>query len=87
MKKLTATQAARRFSRVLDMMEKGTEEIIIVRNNHMVAKLIPGAPQMTALEALGDLHRTLPDEEGRRWLQDAKKLRRRWKDEARDPWE
>ncbi len=86
MKVMTATQAARSFSRMLDMMEKGGEEIVIMRNNHPVAKLIPGAPYTTALEALADLYRTLPDDEGERWLADAKKLDRRWKKEARDPW-
>jgi antitoxin (DNA-binding transcriptional repressor) of toxin-antitoxin stability system len=86
MKKITATQAARSFSRVLDMMENGTEEIVIVRNDHPVAKLVPGTPQMTALEALSDLYRTLPDQEGAGWLRDAKKRDRRWRKEARDPW-
>ena len=86
MKRITATEAARSFSRVLDMMENGTEEIVIVRNDHPVAKLVPGTPQMTALEALSDLYRTLPDQEGASWLKDSKKRDRRWRKEARDPW-
>ena len=86
MKTITATEAARSFSRVLDMMENGTEEIVIVRNDRPVAKLVPGTPQMTALEALSDLYRTLPDQEGASWLKDAKKRDRRWRKEARDPW-
>jgi antitoxin (DNA-binding transcriptional repressor) of toxin-antitoxin stability system len=87
MKTVTATQAARNFSRLLDTLENGSEEIIIVRNKHAIAKLVPGAPQLTALEALADLHRTLPDEDGKRWLDDARKADRQWRKERRDPWE
>jgi antitoxin (DNA-binding transcriptional repressor) of toxin-antitoxin stability system len=87
MKKMTATEAARGFSRVLDMLENGTEEIVIIRNDRPVAKLVPGTPQMTALEALSDLYRTLPDEEGRRWLKDLQKRDRSWKREVRNRWE
>jgi prevent-host-death family protein len=83
---VTATEAARNFSRVLDMLEHGTEEIIVVRNNHPVAKLVPGAPRMTALEALADLYRTLPDREGAAWLKASRKMDRRLRRQIRDPW-
>ena len=86
MRTITATEAARNFSRVLDMLEHGTEEIVVVRNNHPVAKLVPGAPRMTALEALGDLHRTLPDREGAAWLKASRKMDRRLRRQIRDPW-
>lgn len=85
-KTVTATEAARNFSRILDMLEHGSEEIIVLRNNHPVAKLIPGAPRMTALEALGDLYRTLPEDEGARWLKDAASLDRPLRRQVRDPW-
>ena len=86
MRTVTATEAARNFSRVLDMLEHGTEEIVVVRNNHPVAKLVPGAPRMTALEALADLHRTLPDHEGAAWLKASRKMDRRLRRQIRDPW-
>ena len=86
MKTLTATEAARNFSKVLDMLEHGSEEIIILRNNHPVAKLVPGAPRRTALEALSDLYRVLPDEEGTAWLRDASRVDRRLRGQVRDPW-
>ena len=86
MKTITATEAARNFSRVLDMLEHGSEEIVVLRNNHPVAKLIPGAPRMTALEALADLYRTLPDDEGSAWLKDAGKLDQSLRRQVRDPW-
>ena len=84
MRTISATEAARNFSRVLDLLEHESEEIIVVRNKQPVAKLVPGAPRLTALEALADLYRTLPDKEGARWLGDSRRVERRRR--MRDPW-
>lgn len=86
MKTLTATEVSRNFSRVLDELERGGEEIVIVRGRHPVAKMVPGAPRLTAIEALGDLYRTLDDAEGRAWLEDMREADRPLRHEARDPW-
>ena len=86
MRTVTATEAARSFSRMLDLLEHQSEEIVVLRNNHPVAKLVPGAPRMTALEALADLYRTLPDEEGAAWLEDVGRMDRRLGKQLRDPW-
>jgi len=86
MKTLTATEVSRHFSRVLDELERGEDEIVIVRGKHPIAKLVPGAPRMTALEALGDLYRTLDDAEGRAWLEDVAGADRALRREVRDPW-
>ena len=86
MNTLTATEAARNFSRVSDMLEHGSEEIVVVRNNHPVAKLVPAAPRLTAQEALGDLYRTLPDAEGACWLKNARKMGRSPRRKLREPW-
>lgn len=84
---MTATEVVRGFSRLLDKLEHGGEEIVIVRNNHPIAKLTPGAPRMNAIEALGDLYGTLDDHEGTAWLEDIRKGDRMIAAEARDPWE
>jgi len=84
---MTATEVVRGFSRLLDKLEHGGEEIVIVRNNHPIAKLTPGAPRMNAIEALGDLYGTLDDHEGTSWLKDIRKGDRMIAAEARDPWE
>ena len=86
MRTITATEAARNFSRLLDLLESGTEEIVVVRNNQPVAKLVPGSPRLTALEALADLYRTIPDKEGGAWLRAASKMDRRLRKQVRDPW-
>jgi antitoxin (DNA-binding transcriptional repressor) of toxin-antitoxin stability system len=78
---MTATEVGRNFIRVLDSLERSAEEIVILRGSHPVARMVPGAPRMTALEALDDLHRTLDDADGEAWLADivgADRRRRRW---------
>ena len=86
MKTLTATALARNISRVLDRIEHESDEVVIVRHRHPIARLIPGAPVMTALEALGDLYRTLPDDEGAHWLRDSRRRGGKLSTETRDPW-
>jgi antitoxin (DNA-binding transcriptional repressor) of toxin-antitoxin stability system len=86
MKTMTATEVSRNFSRVLDTLERGDEEIVVLRGRHPVARMVPGAPRMTALEALGDLYRTLDDAEGEVWLEDMAGADRRLGREVRDPW-
>ncbi|MFZ5511160.1 MAG: type II toxin-antitoxin system Phd/YefM family antitoxin [Pseudomonadota bacterium] len=85
MKTVTATELARNFRQYLDQVEYQGEELIVVRNRHQVAKIIPGPATMTALEALADLYRTLPEDAGRDWLQDSRVGGTA--DELRDPWD
>jgi len=62
MKRKSATEVARNFSAVLDALERDQEEIILVRNQRQVARLIPEAASQDALAVFGDLYRTLDDE-------------------------
>lgn len=68
------------------MVEFKREELIVVRNNHEVARIIPGPATMTALEAMADIYRTLPDEAARGWLKDSRSAEKKLTDEVRDPW-
>ena len=86
MKALTASELARNLRRVLDGLEHGREEVVIMRNKRAVARLLPGGPLMTATEAMSDLYRTLPDAEGAAWLEDARGADASLKKELRDPW-
>jgi antitoxin (DNA-binding transcriptional repressor) of toxin-antitoxin stability system len=86
MRILTATEISRNFSRVLDELARGGEEVVVMRGKHPVAKMVPGALRLTALEVLADLYRTLDDAEGRAWLKDVAKADRQVKKEMRDPW-
>ena len=46
---------------MLDALERDQEEIVFVRNQRQVARLIPEAPRQDALSVFGDLYRTLDD--------------------------
>lgn len=83
---VTATELARNFREMLDRVEFKHEELLIVRNNHEVARMIPGPAAMTALEAMSDIYRTLPDDEGKDWLRDGRKMKEKISDKVRDPW-
>jgi len=88
-KTVTATELARNLRRVLDRLAIEGEEIVIERNHEQVARLVPGPAQQTALEAMADLYRTLPEDAAATWEADSRKGR--WKGNRldrglRDPW-
>lgn len=72
MKVITATELARNLSQVLDKLAASGEEVIVERNHRQVARIIPGPARQTALEAMSDLHRTLPDAAAAGWLRDSR---------------
>ncbi len=86
MKMVTATDLARNFSAFLDQLEHRQEELIVVRNNQQVARIIPGTGRMTALEAMADLYRTIPEGAAVDWVKDARNGGKKLKNTVRDPW-
>jgi prevent-host-death family protein len=89
MKTLSATEVARNFSAVLDALERDQEEVILVRNQRPVARLVPEAPRQDALSVFGDLYRTLDDETADALsaaLTSVRKSRRGRVSELRNPW-
>jgi hypothetical protein len=73
----------------LDRLVIEGEEIVIERNREQVARLLPGPARQTALEAMADLYRTLPEDAAATWEADSRKGR--WKGSrldkgVRDPW-
>ena len=89
MKTLTVTEFARNFSAVMDGVEAEQEEIVVVRNNKAIARLIPEPPAQTAMEVLGDLYRTLDDETADALaaaINGGKKTRHGTVSELRNPW-
>lgn len=67
MKTITATELARNLSDVLDTLSRDGTEVLIERNRKSVAKLVPAPGRQTALQALADLYRTLPEEAAAGW--------------------
>ena len=87
MKTITATELARNLRQVLDSLAAGGGEIIIERNQQMVARILPGTARQTALEAMADLYRTLPEHAAAGWLEDGRRaFATRLDKDVRDPW-
>lgn len=90
MKRITATDLARNLSRVLDKLSTDGEEILIERNSRAVAYLKAAPVEQNALEAMGDLYRTLPEEAAKGLQADIKSGRFRGatlEKGVRDPWD
>ena len=88
-KTLSVTDVARNFSAVLDAVEHDQEEIVLVRNQRHVARLVPEAPRQDALSVFGDLYRTIDDETAEALsaaMASRRKSRRGRVAELRDPW-
>ena len=83
---MTATELARNLSTVLDRLEYGNEEFIVTRSRHPVARLVPGAARMTAMEAFADLFGAISEDEGADWLNDCAAADRSAREDLRDPW-
>jgi prevent-host-death family protein len=85
MQTITATDLSRNFRVMLNKVEFQHEELIIVRNNVPIARLVPGPATMTAAEAFGDLYRGLPQQAGEHWLADSRSGDA-LEGEVRNPW-
>jgi hypothetical protein len=57
---------------MLENLEFRGEEIILTRSRHKIARIIPGSPPLTALQAMGDQYRTLPDDVGAAWAAESR---------------
>lgn len=83
---MSASELARNLKKVLDRLEQGGEEIVVIRNNHPIARMLPGGPHRTALEAMADLHRTLSPGAAEGWVEDGR-LPRTIADDERLSWD
>ena len=60
---------------------------MIERNHQMVARILPGSARQTALEAMADLYRTLPEDAAAGWLESGRQaFASRLDKDVRDPW-
>jgi antitoxin (DNA-binding transcriptional repressor) of toxin-antitoxin stability system len=86
MRQVTATELARNLRDVLDRVEFRREAHLVCRNQHPIARIIPGPAHQTALEAMEDLYRTLPEEAAEGWVRDSRTAIRDRLGELKDPW-
>ncbi len=90
MKTVLVAEAVRNFSAVLVSLESEQEEILLVRNDHPVARLVPEPESMDALGVFGDLHGTLDDEtasEMVRGIEDSRSKSNMTINQLRNPWD
>jgi antitoxin (DNA-binding transcriptional repressor) of toxin-antitoxin stability system len=89
MKTLTVAEAARKLSSVVEELERDQEEVVLVRENQKVARLVPEPPSQNALEVLGDLYRGLDGETADalvKAIDGTRKGKGRTLKSLRDPW-
>jgi hypothetical protein len=68
-------------------MARDGQAVAIERNRQQVARLVPGPVHQTALEAMADLYRTLPEDAAVGWEADSRLVTTgSLAEEARDPW-
>ncbi len=72
MTKMTVTEFSRNLSSIFDRIEHNNEEIILIRNKHQIARIIPGPAHLHAIEAMSDLYGTLPESAGNDWENDSR---------------
>jgi antitoxin (DNA-binding transcriptional repressor) of toxin-antitoxin stability system len=71
MREITATEAAKRFSDLLDAVEHHGESFVVVRHGHAVASIAP-APTATGAALKAILAANPPDAD---WAEEARALR------------
>jgi len=86
MVEMTVTEFVKKLKSVFDRIEYKGEEVILMRNKHRIARIVPGSPHLTAIEAMGDLYRTLPEDAAEGWLKDSRTAAT-VADESHNPWE
>ncbi len=86
MERITATQLARNLRALLDRVSESREECLVERGRRVIARIAPTPGEMTAEQAMADLYRTLDENAGKDWLEDADKASKALSDEMRDPW-
>jgi antitoxin (DNA-binding transcriptional repressor) of toxin-antitoxin stability system len=69
---MTVTEFSRNLSSAFDRIEHKNEGIILTRNNHTIARIIPGSSRMNALEAMTDLYGIIDDTAGKEWEKESR---------------
>jgi antitoxin (DNA-binding transcriptional repressor) of toxin-antitoxin stability system len=81
---ITSTELARKTREVLDKVASFGETVNIERNQILIAKLVPPAPNMTAAQALEGLRLpVLTPQQAAAWMHDS---RHGFDEAVLDPW-
>jgi len=69
---LSVTKFSRNLRKIFNRIEHHREEVVLVRNKHKIARIIPGYSHLTATEVLGDLYKTIDEEAAKNWLEESR---------------
>ena len=85
MQTVSATELARRLREILDGVEFRGQVVTIMRNKRPIARLLPGAQEMDAIQALSDIYGVVGEEVADGWAKESR-VGGTLADEVRDPW-
>ena len=83
---ITVTDFSRNLRKIFDRIEHQREEVVLIRNNQRIARIIPGTSHLTAREAMSDLYQTISEEAAETWLKDSR-IDKKIGDELEDKWD
>ena len=69
MREITVAELSRHLHELLNRVEFAGEELLVVRNHHQIARIIPNTAHLTAREAMADLYQTLSDDAADGWIE------------------
>ncbi len=72
MTEITTTELERNLHQVLERVAFHGEELLVVRNHHRIARLGPAPAYQTALEAMADIYRTVPEAPAGDWAEESR---------------
>lgn len=86
--RVTTTELARNLRQILDNVARQGQEVLVIRNNQLIARIVPGVQEMTALEAMSDLYKTISPDAGDTWVEDSRKgLEEEVSTVVKNPWD
>ena len=86
MTEIKVTEFSRNLKSILNRVERNHEEIVLIRNQEKIARIIPGSPCLNAMQAMADLYKTLPEEAAKDWIKDSR-MKGNLRKELRNPWD
>lgn len=82
---MSVTDFAKNMHTIFERIQKSGEEVVLLRDKHRIARIVPAPQHMTAREAMSDLYRTLPEDSALTWISDSR-LPGTIEDQLSDPW-
>lgn len=72
MEMITETEFVKDAGKIFDRLVFSGKEFVITRKNQEIARIIPFARKMTAMEVMSDIYGILDEEAGKDWYEDSK---------------